>query len=194
MAIAKVERVIELDIYNHDTTPSTIKAIACDNDTRYVAAEIRKEGEWYDIGSDSTVQLTIIRPDKVGVAITGQAYPFEYETGGDVDPETGETTPVVTETYYGVYAELDQPALALSGTLLGQFKITSGVQVLHTEIFHINNGRALDAETSEWAGDYQGYDLEEFAERIETVETNMTKVCKIIATGTTLAITTTKEA
>lgn len=150
MAIAKVERNITLDIYNHDTTPSTIKAIACDNDTRYVAAEIQNEGVWYDIGSDSTVQLTIIRPDRVGVAITGQPYAFEYETGGDPDPETGELSPVVTQTYYGVYAELDQPALALPGDLLGQFKITNGTQVLRTEIFHINNGRALDEETSEW--------------------------------------------
>lgn len=194
MAITKVERVIELDIYNHDTTPSTIKAIACDNDTRYVAAEIQNEGVWYDVGSDSAVQLTIIRPDKVGVAITGQPYPITYETGGDVDPETGELSPVVTETYYGVYAELDQPALALSGTLLAQFKITSGTQVLRTEIFYINNGRALDAETSEWAGEYQGYDLEEFADRIEQAETKVANVCKIVATGTTLAITTTKEA
>lgn len=151
MAIENIQKVITLDVYNHDTTPSTIKAIAGDNDTRYVAAEIRKEGEWYDIGSDSAVQLTIIRPDKVGVAIVGQPYPFTYETGGDPDPETGELTPVVTETYYGVYAELDQAALALSGTLLGQFKITSGTQILRTEIFYINNGRALDAETSEWA-------------------------------------------
>lgn len=194
MAITKVERVIELDIYNHDTTPSTVKAIACDNDTRYVAAEIQNEGVWYDIGSDSTVQLTIIRPDKVGVAITGQVYPFTYETGGDPDPETGELSPVVTETYYGVYAELDQPALALSGTLLGQFKITSGTQVLRTEIFYINNGRALDAETSEWSGEYDGYDLEEFAERIETAETTVANACMIVATGTTLAITTTREA
>lgn len=154
MAIEKVERVIKLDIYDHDTTPSTVKAIACDNDTRYIVAEIREEGEWYDIGSDSTVQLTIIRPDKVGVAIVGQPYAFEYETGGDPDPETGELTPIVTQTYYGVYAELDQPALALSGILLGQFKITNGAQVLRTEIFNINNGRALDAETSEWADEY----------------------------------------
>ena len=150
MAIEKIERFIELDVYNHDATPSTVKAIARDNGTRCIAAEIRKEGEWYDIGPDSAVQLTIIRPDKVGVAIVGQPYPFTYETGEDPDTETGELTPAVAETYYGVYAELDQSALALSGTLLGQFKITSGTQVLHTEIFYINNGRALDAETSEW--------------------------------------------
>lgn len=187
MAIAKVERVIELDIYDHNSTPTTIKAIACDNDTRYIVAEIQNEGVWYDIGSDSQVQLTVIRPDKVGVAITGQVYPFEYTSGGDVDPETGETTPVVTETYYGAYVELDQPALALSGTLLAQFKITNGTQNLRTEIFYINNGRALDAEPSEWAGEYVDYDFVDLIERIE-------KACKIEVVGTTLAITTIKEA
>lgn len=194
MAIENVQKVITLDVYNHDTTPSTIKAIACDNDTRYVAAEIQNESVWYDIGGDASVQLTVLRPDRVGVAVTGQVYPFEYETGGDVDPETGEETPVVTETYYGVYAELDQAALAVSGTLLGQFKITAGTQILRTEIFYINNGRALDAEVSEWAGEYQGYDLEEFAERIEEAENAVASACKIVATGTTLAITTTEEA
>ena len=194
MAIENIQKTIALDVYNHDTTPSTIKAIACDNDSRYIVAEIQNEGIWFDIGGDASVQLTVLRPDKVGVAVTGQAYPFEYETGGDIDPETGEETPVVTETYYGVYAELDQTALAISGTLLAQFKITTGTQILRTEIFYINNGRALDAETGEWAGEYQGYDLEEFAERIEEAENAVASACKITASGTTLAITTTKEA
>lgn len=151
MAIAGIVKLITLDVYNHDTTSETIKAIAADNDTRYVAAEIQNEGIWYDIGSDSDVELIIIRPDKVGVAITGQPYPIEYQTGGEIDPETGDEAPVVTQTYYGVYAELTQPALAISGTLLGQFKITNGNQILRTEIFKINNGRALDTETNEWA-------------------------------------------
>ena len=151
MAISNVIKLITLDVYNHDTTPETIKAIAADNDTRYVAAEIQNEGVWYDIGSDSDVELIIIRPDKVGVAITGQPYSIEYESGGEIDPVTGDETPVVTETYYGVYAELTQPALAQAGTLLGQFKITNGNQILRTEIFKINNGRALDTETNEWA-------------------------------------------
>lgn len=151
MALTDIIKLITLDVYNHDTTPETIKSIAADNDTRYVAAEIQNEGIWYDIGSDSSVELVIIRPDKVGVAITGQPYPIEYESGGEIDPETGDEAPVVTQTYYGVYAELTQPALAISGTLLGQFKITNGNQILRTEIFKINNGRALDTETNEWA-------------------------------------------
>lgn len=174
MAISNVIKLITLDIYNHDTTPETIKAIAADNDTRYVAAEIQNEGVWYDIGNDSDVELIILRPDKVGVAITGQPYSIEYESGGEVDPETGDETPIVTETYYGVYAELDQPALAISGTLLGQFKITNGSQILRTELFKINNGRALDAEASEWADKYQGYDLEALVERISALEDDVT--------------------
>ena len=183
MAISNVVKLITLDVYNHDTTPETIKAIAADNDTRYIAAEIQNEGIWYDIGSDSDVELIIIRPDKVGVAITGQPYPIEYESGGEIDPETGDETPVVTQTYYGVYAELDQPALAISGTLLGQFKITNGSQILRTEIFKINNGRALDTETSEWAGEYDGYDLDELVQtvndsnaRVGAMETDVSQI------------------
>ena len=153
MAINAISKFITLDIYNHDTTPETIKAIAADNGTRYVIAEIQNEGVWYDIGSDSEVELTILRPDKVGVQITGQPYPFTYQTGGDIDPVTGDETPTVTETYYGAYAEMDQDALAISGILQAQFKITNGTQILRTEIFKINNGRALDTETDEWAGD-----------------------------------------
>lgn len=71
-------------------------------------------------------------------------------------------------TVYGAYAELDQPAIAVAGTLLGQFIITSGTQILRTEIFAISNGVALDASTDEWADEYDGYNLEEMATSIET--------------------------
>lgn len=183
MAINTISKFITLDVYNHDTTPETIKAIAADNDTRYVAAEIQNEGVWYDIGNNSDVELIILRPDKVGVAITGQPYPIEYQSGGEIDPETGDETPIVTETYYGVYAELDQPALAISGTLLGQFKITNGNQILRTELFKINNGRALDTETSDWAGEYDGYNLDELvadvAEAVAKVDEMETDVSQI---------------
>lgn len=179
MAINAISKFITLDIYDHDTTIKTIKtikAIAADNDTRYVTAEIQNEGVWYDIGSDSEVELTILRPDKVGVQTTGQPYPFTYQTGGDTDPVTGDETPVVTQTYYGVYAELDQPALAISGTLFAQFKITSGNQVLRTEIFKINNGRALDTETDEWAGEYQGYNLDELVANVDSIGTDVSQL------------------
>ena len=188
MAIGNVEKRITLDIYDHDTTSETIKAIACDNNVRYVAAEIQNEGIWYDIGSSSTVELLVIRPDKVGVGISGQPYPIEYTHGdGQIDPETGEEGSV-TDTYYGVYAELDQAALAISGTLRAQFKITNGNQVLRTEIFKINNGIALDAETSDWSGEYDGYNLDDLVQtvddsnaRVGAMETDVTAVQGVLS-------------
>lgn len=170
MAINIISRQITLDVYRHDKASVTVNAIAADNDTRYVAAEIQNDGVRYDISSSATVELMVLRPDKVGVSIVGQPQELTYETDPVFDPDTGETTPGETVTYYGVYAELDQAALAKSGTLLGQFKIASGNQVLRTELFKINNGRALDAETSDWSGDYQGYNLDELVERIEALE------------------------
>lgn len=165
MAINNILKSIVLDVYDHDNkTPKTIKTIAADNDVRYIAAEIQSEGVRYDVTASSTVELIILRPDKVGVSVVGRSQEFTYQGPDIFDTDTGETTPGETITYYGVYAELDQAALAKSGTLLGQFKITNGEQVLRTEIFKVNNGRALDTETSDWAGEYQGYDLEkEFA-------------------------------
>lgn len=156
MAITNIIKSITLDVYDHDKTPKIIKSITADNDTRYIAAEIQCEGEQYDIGQSAVVKLIILRPDKVGVEITGSPYAFSY--GGE--------TPGEITTYYGVYAELDQVALAKTGTLLGQFKITSGEQILRTEIFKVNNGRALDAETSEWEGEYQGYNLDELVQNV----------------------------
>lgn len=176
MAITNILKSIILDVYDHDKTPKTIKSIAADNDIRYIAAEIQSEGVRYDVSASSTVELIILRPDKVGVSVIGQAQEFTYETDPVFDPDTGETTPGETITYYGVYAELDQAALAKSGVLLGQFKITNGEQVLRTEIFKVNNGRALDAETSEWAGEYQGYDLEEIVTKVDDMEEDVAKL------------------
>ena len=70
--------------------------------------------------------------------------------------------------FLGPYAELTQVALAVNGKMRGQFKITSGTQILRTEIFAISNGEALDASTDEWADEYDGYNLEEMATSIET--------------------------
>jgi hypothetical protein len=91
----------------------------------------------------------------VGVQIAGQAQGIEI---GQEDESV--------VTVYGAYAELDQPAIAIAGTLLGQFKITSGDQILRTQVFQIYNGEALDAD--EWADEYDGYNLEEMAASIET--------------------------
>ena len=152
MALQNVEANITLDLYNHDTTPATVKAIQLDSQTRYVAARLQNVGVQYDVDSEATVQLIVVRPDKVGVQITGTTFTY-----GDESSE-----------YLGPYAELTQVALAVSGKMRGQFKITSGTQILRTEIFAINNGEALDASTDEWADEYDGYDLAEMATSIET--------------------------
>lgn len=152
MALQNVEANITLDLYNHDTTPATVKAIQLDSETRYVAARLQNVGVQYDVDSGATVQLIVVRPDKVGVQITGTTFTY-----GDEGAQ-----------FLGTYAELTQVALAVSGKMRGQFKITSGDQILRTEIFAINNGEALDASTDEWAGEYDGYDLAEMAASIET--------------------------
>ena len=155
MALTNIETTIILDLYDHDTTPSTIKAIQLDSNTRYVAAVIRNKGGIYDIGENTTVTLTVIRPDKVGVQITGSPR------------AQSETTPdeqVITT--YGAYAELSAAALAVKGTLRAQFMFTSGDQILRTEIFAINCGEALDASTDTWAGEYQGYNLDELVQNV----------------------------
>ena len=189
MALTNLQANLTLDVYNHDGTRPSIKAIALDDNTRYVLANIRNRGEIYDIGSEAAVQLIVIRPDKVGVQVTGQSYQIVV---GVVDD-----TPV---TAYGAYAELDQPAIAIAGKLLGQFKITSGEQVLRTEIFNINNGVALDAETSEWAGEYQGYNLDELVETVNEVSEaangviNMTVSSQTLPQGASATVTKTEDA
>lgn len=193
MAINIISKQIVLDVYSHDKPSITINAIAADNDTRYVVAEIQNDGVRYDIGSSSTVELMVLRPDKVGVSMTGQPQELTYDTDPVFDPDTGETTPGETVTYYGVYAELDQAALAISGILLGQFKITSGDQILRTELFRINNGRALDIETSDWEREYQGYNLDEFAEMIKGVK-NMTVTSQTLPQGASATVTKTEDA
>ena len=178
MALTIIERNVQLDLYDHDLTPSTIKAIALDSNTRYVGAEIHNGGQTYDVGQNTDVTLTIIRPDKTGVQIVGET--FQYTVGDG-------------ESVYGAYAELTQTALAVSGTLQAQFMLTSGDQILRTEIFAINNGVALDAETSEWAGEYQGYNLDEFAAVINGVE-NMTVSSQTLPQGAPASVTKTEDA
>lgn len=171
MAITNLYNDLVLDVYDHDQTQSTIKAIALDDNSRYVRAQLTYDENPYTAPQNAAVTLTVIRPDKVGVAITGSTYAYDINTGGEYDPETGEEiTPSTDETYYGVTAELDQVALAKAGVCLAQFKIVDGTQTLRTEIFKINNGRALDADTVEWAGSIDGYNLDEMANRIDTIE------------------------
>ena len=155
MALAVIERNVQLDVYDYDLTPSEIKAIALDSGARYVGAEIHNGGQIYDVGQNTDVTLTVIRPDKTGVQITGET--FQYTVGE-------------SETVYGAYAELTQTALAVSGTLKAQFMLTSGDQILRTEIFTIAIGVALDTETSDWSGEYQGYNLDELMQNVAGME------------------------
>lgn len=176
MALQNVEANITLDLYNHDTTPATVKAIQLDSQTRYVAAMLRNVGMQYDVDSGATVQLIVVRPDNVGVQIAGET--FEYGEEG--------------AQFLGPYAELTQVALAVSGKMRGQFKITSGTQILRTEIFAINNGVALDASTDEWADEYDGYNLDELvadvAEAVEKVGDLETDVAQIKEELNTVAL------
>ena len=160
MALTILETNVVLDLYDHDGTRPQIKSIALDDNTRYVFARLTYKGQTYDIGSDATVNLIIIRPDKVGVQVIGETKVYENYN----EDET-------VSTVYGAYAELDQPAIAVAGTLLGQFIITSGDQILRSQIFAVNNGQALDAD--EWAGQYDGYNLDEL---VQTVNDSNAKV------------------
>lgn len=156
MSLSDISTTISLDLYDHDLTPSKIKAIALDSKTRYVNAQLTRGGQQYDIGQSTAVTLTIIRPDKTGVQVTGATYSYLVYIDGT---ET---------TMYGARAELTQTALAVSGTLQAQFMFTSGEQILRSEIFAINNGVALDSTVSEWAGEYQGYNLDELVQNVNS--------------------------
>lgn len=183
MALQNIDANILLDLYNHDTTPTTVKAIQLDSQTRYVAALLQNGGAQYDIDSGATVQLIVVRPDNVGVQIAGET--FEYGEEG--------------AQYLGAYAELTQVALAVSGKMRGQFKITSGTQILRTEIFAINNGVALDASTDEWAGEYDGYNLDELVETVNEVSEaangviNMTVSSQTLPQGASATVTKTED-
>ncbi len=81
MSLVNIRPAITLDIYDHNLTPSTIKAIALDSGTRFVAAMIRDRGEIYDIGQDADVALTVLRPDKTRVQITGETSRISRKKG-----------------------------------------------------------------------------------------------------------------
>lgn len=165
MALTNVIANIILDLYDHDLTPSTIKTIALDSASRYVSAVIRDRGGIYDIGQNTAVTLTVVRPDKTGVQITGE--PIAHE---EVTPDEQ----IITT--YGAYAELTPAALAIKGNLRAQFMLTSGDQVLRTEIFTINNGEALDSGDGPWAGDLDGHNLDEMAQSIEDLSSDVAEI------------------
>lgn len=146
MALNKLTTSVVLDVYDHGDPSVGIKTISCDSGSRYVRASLTYRRIPYKVESGSAVSLTVIRPDEAAVSITG-----EVTDGG------------------GLIAELTDTATAIKGALLAQFKIEDGTQVLRTEIFKINNGEALDVTATEWAGDYQGYDLDELVNRIDNM-------------------------
>lgn len=160
MSLINIEKTIELDVYDHDTTPSVIKTIQMDAGTRIISAMIQNSRQTYDIGQNAAVSLTVLRPDNTRVQIVGQTFGYNGADG----------------TMYGAKAELSDVALAVNGNLKAQFKFISGEQELRTEIFAINNGEALDAGDGDWAGDLDGHNLDEMAESIETLQTNMATV------------------
>ena len=162
MALENVVASLVLDVINHDQKQATVKTIALDSKTRYVRATITRDGLDYPVDENATVTLTILRPDNVGVQITGSV----------VDVDNADRT----GTIKGVYAELTQAALAKSGTLRAQFKMTVGQQILRTEIFQVKNGIALDGETSEWADQYEGYNLDELVQSVNEMETDVSEL------------------
>lgn len=155
MAIENIVTSIALDVYDHDRTPTTIKTIALDKQTRYVQARLYQMDMVYQPPLGATVELIAVRPDKVGVQGTGSVVVVD-----DSDSEN---------LIYGVQAEMTQAMLAVAGIVLFQFKITQGDQILRTEIFKSDNGRALDGDTSEWADTYQGYNLDEIVQKIDAI-------------------------
>lgn len=50
MSLTNIVTNIDLDVYDHDLTPTTVKAIALDGQTRYVAAALLWGRVPYDIG------------------------------------------------------------------------------------------------------------------------------------------------
>ena len=155
MAIENIVTSISLDVYDYDRTPTTIKTIALDNQTRYVQARLYWEDTVYQPPLGATVELIALRPDEVGASSTGSVVVVD-----DSDSEN---------LIYGVQAEMNQTMLAVQGTILFQFKMTFGNQILITEIFQSENGRALDGDINEWADTYQGYNLDELVQKVDAI-------------------------
>lgn len=156
MAMEPIVVDVYLDVYDHDTTPTTIKTIALDSQTRYVRAYLQRRGELYQPDLNATVKLIALRPDMIGVEGTGSVV--------ELVPASGDEDAV-----YGLHAEITQAMLAIKGNVLFQFKIEVGTEILRTEVFKANNGRALDGDAEGWADEYQGYNLDELVEKVDFI-------------------------
>lgn len=159
MALTNLMTAITLDVYDHASTQTSIKSISCDSNTRFVRAALTYAHVPYKVSVNAEVTLTVVRPDGAAVNIEGEAY-----NSGSANTDR-------------IVAELTDVATAVKGTILAQFKIEDGEQVLRTEVFKIDNGVALDIDTDKWADTYQGYDLSEFV----TKDENRTYTAKVDA-------------
>lgn len=156
MALTNLMTAITLDVYDHNATQTSIKSISCDSNTRFVRAALTYAHVPYKVSVDAAVTLTVVRSDGAAVNVEGET----YDSGA--------------ETTDRIVAELTDVATAVKGSLLAQFKIEDGEQVLRTEVFKIDNGVALDIDSDKWADTYQGYDLSEFANTIEELDSRVT--------------------
>lgn len=175
MALDRIVSEVHLDVYNHDTTPATIKTIALDNLTRYVTAYLEQDGTIYNPDPSAIVTLTALRPDKTGAEAVGsvvELIPATEETERiEYDENDNPITVIIPgePAVYGLEAEITQAMIAVPGIVLFQFKMEVGNEALRTEIFRANNGRALDGEASSWADEYQGYNLDELVEKVDFI-------------------------
>ena len=158
MALTNLMTAITLDVYDHNATQTSIKSISCDSNTRFVRAALTYAHVPYKVSVNAAVALTVVRPDGAAVNIEGEAY-----NSGSANTDR-------------IVAELTDVATAVKGSLLAQFKIEDGDQVLRTEVFKIDNGVALDIDSDKWADTYQGYDLSEFANTIEGLDSRVTEL------------------
>lgn len=158
MALTNLMTAITLDVYDHNATQTSIKSISCDSNTRFVRAALTYAHVPYKVSVNAAVALTVVRPDGAAVNIDGEAYNL-----GSANTDR-------------IVAELTDIATAVKGTLLGQFKIEDGTQVLRTEVFKINNGVALDIDADTWADKYQGYNLKELADQIEAISSTIENI------------------
>ena len=152
MALEPIVSTVYLDIYDHDTTPTVIKTVSSDSQTRFVRAFLQKEGEIYSPDPEATAYLVALRPDRslvVGPAelvivdpgvIEEVTVSEEYEEDGVVYPAVTETVTVPGTEIYGPYAEITKEMTAVVGTITFQFKIVQGDEELRTEVFKSNNG------------------------------------------------------
>lgn len=168
MALEPIISDVYLDIYDHDTTPITIKTIASDRQTRFVRCFLQKQGEVYRPDPEATAYLIALRPDRsviVGPAEMVELVPensYTVPTSSSYEDETGEPTvsdgeitepvesgtgnpvseyeTIVEPAIYGPKAEITKEMTEIVGTITFQFKLVQGEEELRTETFKASNG------------------------------------------------------